>query len=697
MSLSANIALEQQNVSTLKGVGPSLAEKLAKLGIQTVADLLFYLPSRYEDRTRITPIRQLQAKQTAQIVGVVEYAQIQFGRRRSLIATVTDDSGSMQIRLFHFNKAMQQRYQQGGRARVYGEPRFGKHGLEMVHPELQWLNPGSDVPVAEALTPVYPVTEGLSQLSVRKLIQLALSRLMASPLPDLLPENLLQRYQLPDLNRALQIVHAPRAQDSASQLLLGEHPAIVRLALEELVATQLSFAAARAKLRGLQAQPIAREITLTKVLLHNLSFSLTGAQQRVLQEIRQDLQRPQPMMRLLQGDVGAGKTLVAAFTAITAIGAGFQVALMAPTELLAEQHYRNFQRWFSPLNIEVNFLAGKIKGKAREKVLAQIAAGEAALVVGTHALFQEGVAFNNLALVIIDEQHRFGVHQRLQLFEKGREQQAVPHQLVMTATPIPRTLAMTAFADLDISVIDELPPGRKPISTVVIPDSRRDEVIERVRDSAGQGKQVYWVCTLIEESEVMEANAAESTAEYLQQQLQGLRVGIVHGRMKPTDKQTVMDAFKQHELDVLVATTVIEVGVDVPNASLMIIENAERLGLSQLHQLRGRVGRGAEQSYCVLLYHGQLSQQARERLAIMRESNDGFVIAEKDMALRGPGELLGTRQTGAVAFRIADIARDQRWVPVAQQLARELTEHYPAQAKSLMQRWMSDKARYSRV
>ncbi len=702
---------ENLPLTRLTGVGPALAEKLDRLGLRTVADLLFHLPLRYEDRTRVTPIARLQSREPAQIEGEITGAEIAFGRRRSLLARLVDDSGEMELRFFHFNKAQQERLQVGGRARVYGEARFGRRGMEIVHPEIRWLKDGEVMPLGERLTPVYPVTEGLSQLTLRKLAQQALQLMSQHGVRDLLPPALLaahdlQHTQLPSLMQALRIVHQPPADADTEQLMNGEHPAIVRLVLEELIANQLTFLRLREKARAQQAPALPAEQTLTRQLLKALPFSLTNAQTRVLKDIRTDLQQPRPMLRLVQGDVGSGKTLVAAFAALNAIGAGNQVALMAPTELLAEQHLQNFSRWFGPLGIRCEFLAGRIKGKARTQTLDAIASGEAGFVVGTHALFQEGVAFHDLALVIIDEQHRFGVHQRLQLWEKGRDDvrsgkhngpPTLPHQLVMTATPIPRTLAMTAYADLDNSIIDELPPGRTPVTTVVLPDNRRDEVIDRVRRACAEGRQVYWVCTLIEESEQLQAQAAEATFDLLREQLAPLRIALVHGRLKPAEKQAVMQAFKQHETDLLVATTVIEVGVDVPNASLMIIENAERLGLSQLHQLRGRVGRGSAQSHCVLLYHGQLSLMAKERLAVMRDSNDGFVIAEKDMELRGPGELLGTRQTGIMAFKIADIARDQKRVALAQLIARDVLAQHPQQVAPLISRWLAGREGYGQV
>ncbi len=691
------LTLEEIPVSQLTGVGPALAQKLARLEIHSCADLLFHLPLRYEDRTHITAIAALQSRHTAQIEVEISGAEIQFGRRRSLVAYASDDSGDIVLRFFYFNKGQQERLRVGGRARLFGEVRYGRSGLEMVHPEIRWLSANDDAPLHNRLTPVYPITEGLNQISLRKLIAQVLQKLPQALLPDLLPMGHRAIAALPDLKTALSLLHAPPADVDTHALLNGEHPALQRLVVEELTATQLCFMQARKQARQYRAEPIAAESPLKTAFLQQLPFQLTAAQQRVVHEIAEDMTQTQAMLRLVQGDVGSGKTVVAALAAVTAVAAGKQVALMAPTELLAEQHFDNFMRWLSPLGINSVFLAGKTKGKTRAHALAMIGDGRAAVVIGTHALFQEDVQFSDLALVIIDEQHRFGVHQRLQLWEKGR-QHTMPHQLVMTATPIPRTLAMTAYADLDNSIIDELPPGRTPVTTVALPNTRRDEVIERVRAAITQGRQVYWVCTLIDESEQLQAQAAQAAFDLLQQQLQHARVAIVHGRLKAEQKQQLMSAFKRGDVDVLVATTVIEVGVDVPNASLMIIENAERLGLAQLHQLRGRVGRGSAQSHCVLMFQSPLSTFAKERLAVMRESNDGFVIAEKDLALRGPGELLGTRQTGVMAFRITDLARDQRLVPVAQQLAqRLLLDAAEQQSAALLRRWVNVRAHYVQV
>ncbi|MCC5854196.1 MAG: ATP-dependent DNA helicase RecG [Idiomarina sp.] len=683
-------------VTTLKGIGPKMAEKLLRLGLRTVQDVWFHLPSKYQDRTRITPIAAVRAGDYATVVAESLGATVQFGRRRSLLAKVRDGSGSLTVRLFQFSAAQQQQFAQGQQVHIYGEVRPGPTGPEMIHPECKVIPPDGMPTVPETLTPIYPTTEGVHQLTLRKLAEQALSYLNAHSVPELLPESL--RGGMPPLHEAIRSLHSPAATEDTALLLSGQHPAQRRLALEELLAHQLGMLQARTQAQQVKAQPIQSSNVLRQRLLAQLPFSPTAAQERVVAEVNADLAQPMPMLRLVQGDVGSGKTLVAALAALGAIEQGYQVALMAPTELLAEQHVKSFGMWLEPLGVRVGWLAGKLKGKARQETLAALKQGDIQFVVGTHALFQEQVVFHSLALVIIDEQHRFGVHQRLALREKGEQQGIHPHQLIMTATPIPRTLAMTAYADLATSIIDELPPGRTPVTTVAIPDTRRDQVIARVRDSVTQEKrQVYWVCTLIEESDVLQCQAAEDTAVLLQEALPELRIGLVHGRQKSAEKEAVMQAFKAAELDLLVATTVIEVGVDVPNASLMIIENPERLGLAQLHQLRGRVGRGAIASHCVLLYKSPLSRQASERLAVLRESNDGFVIAERDLELRGPGELLGARQTGLVQMKVADLARDADLLPMIQTLAQSIFRDYPDQTQALMRRWLPDGERYAQV
>jgi ATP-dependent DNA helicase RecG len=577
---------------------------------------------------------------------------------------------------------------------AYGEIKRGNHGAEIIHPEYRIQGETSEVELQESLTPVYPTTEGVRQATLRKLTDQALALLDTCAIAELLPPEL--SGGLMSLPQALHTLHRPPPDIQLADLELGKHPAQKRLILEELLAHNLSMLAVRAGAQSYQAQPLLPDDRLKNRFLAQLPFSPTGAQTRVVADIEADMQKDFPMMRLVQGDVGSGKTLVAALAALRAIAHGKQVALMAPTELLAEQHANNFRQWFEPLGLEVGWLAGKQKGKARIAQQEAIASGQVSMVVGTHAIFQEQVQFNGLALVIIDEQHRFGVHQRLALWEKGEEQGFHAHQLIMTATPIPRTLAMTAYADLDTSVIDELPPGRTPVTTVAIPDTRRADIIQRVKSAClEEGRQAYWVCTLIEESELLEAQAAEATWEELKTALPELKVALVHGRMKAQEKQAVMQAFKQGELQLLVATTVIEVGVDVPNASLMIIENPERLGLAQLHQLRGRVGRGAVASHCVLLYKTPLSKTAQTRLQVLRDSNDGFVIAQRDLEIRGPGELLGTRQTGSAEFKVADLLRDQAMIPDVQRVARHLHQHYPEHAQALIERWLPEKARYS--
>ena len=685
-------------VTALKGVGEALAIKLARLGIERISDLLFHLPLRYQDRTRLTPIGLLRAGHEAVVEGEVTASDIVKGRRRSLLIRLRDGSGILSLRFFHFSPAQQQQMRPGVTVRAFGEARAGATGLEIYHPEYR-LSGGSETPVEEYYTPIYPTTEGLHQTRLRALTQQALRLLEQAPetLPDVIPDALRQRFQLPGLHASLQLLHQPPPDVDLEQLAHGLHPATRRLALEELLAHQLSLREVRLRIQADGAPELPSGRSLQTRFLAQLPFALTGAQRRVLEEIALDLARPAPMLRLVQGDVGSGKTVVAAMAALSALAGNCQAAMMAPTEILAEQHYRAFKAWFEPLGIEVAWLAGKLKGKARLDAKAAIADGRARMVVGTHALFQGDVHFQCLGLAIIDEQHRFGVHQRLALREKGEAGGLTPHQLIMTATPIPRTLAMSAYADLDVSVIDELPPGRTPVKTVVVSDERRPEVVERIRNACSDGRQAYWVCTLIEESEVLQCQAAEVTREELTQALPELAVGLMHGRMKAAEKAEVMDAFKTGELDLLVATTVIEVGVDVPNASLMIIENPERLGLSQLHQLRGRVGRGSTESFCVLLYHPPLSKSSRERLGVMRETTDGFRIAEKDLEIRGPGEVLGTRQTGLAQMKIADLERDADQLERVTALAQALQGNAEVTAV-LVRRWLGEAAgRYGQV
>ena len=686
-------------VTALRGVGPKGAERLAKLGVHSVQDVLFHLPFRYQDRTKIVPVGSLRPGDQAVIDVTVDHADIRFGKRRSLLVQVSDGTGSMILRFFHFTAAQKSALGCGVRLRCFGEVRNGPQHYELVHPEYQRVADDESIAVEQALTPIYPTTEGFHQLSWRDLIAQALLRLgKEGALDELLPSGLLSSFDLPTLSDAIRLLHRP-PPELAKELMSEEgHPAQHRLAFEELLAHQLSMRLMRDAHRQHTAPVFDSTIfELPKVqqLLGALVFELTCAQRRVISEIAKDTEQPYPMLRLVQGDVGSGKTIVAAIAALQAIEAGYQVALMAPTEILAEQHRVNFENWFSALGIEVGWLSGRLKGKKREAMMQQVSQGELSMVVGTHALFQESVEFANLGLVIVDEQHRFGVHQRLALRSKGKS--VTPHQLIMTATPIPRTLAMTAYADLDLSVIDELPPGRKPIKTVLVSEQRQAEVIERVRLACESGRQAYWVCTLIEESELLQAQAAEQTAEMLTEALAPLKVGLVHGRMKAPEKAEVMQMFKLGELHLLVATTVIEVGVDVPNASLMVMANAERLGLSQLHQLRGRVGRGAQDSYCVLLYHPPLGAVARERLEIMRQTNDGFVIAQKDLEIRGPGEVLGTRQTGEVQFRLADLMRDQHWIEPVQKAADQLIAEKSEHIQPLIHRWIGEKQNYSAV
>jgi ATP-dependent DNA helicase RecG len=681
-------------VTRLSGVGPALAERLERLGVHTVQDLLLLLPTRYEDRTRVVPIGALQAGQRAVIEGEVLLAETVRRRRPMLVVAFGDATGMLTLRFFHFTARQQQALARGVRLQCFGEARPGQRGLEMVHPEFKRIEAGASAE-AETLTPIYPGTEGLTQGRTRQLVRLARQALGGAP-PELLPPGALASRGLPSLREALETVHGPPRDADLAALESGQHPARRRLALEELLAHQLAMRALRHQARRKQAWPLAGG-PLVQRFVAALPFRLTGAQQRVIAEVRADLERPTPMMRLVQGDVGSGKTVIAAVAAVQAVASGAQAAIMAPTELLGEQHHLNFRNWLEPLGLNICWLAGSQSAADRREALRRLASGEGHLAIGTHALFQEGVTFARLALAIIDEQHRFGVHQRLALTDKGAAEGRRPHQLVMTATPIPRTLAMATYADLDTSVIDELPPGRGEVRTVAMPESRRADVVARIREACGAGRQAYWVCPLIEESDQLQAQAAEATASVLRETLPELSIGLIHGRLRPTDKERIMRAFKAGEIHLLVATTVIEVGVDVPRASLMIIENAERMGLAQLHQLRGRVGRGEDDATCLLLYRPPLSATATTRLAAMRDSNDGFEIARTDLELRGPGEVLGIRQTGLLGLKVADLVRDQQLMPLVRELADQMLTRHPESVAALTRRWIGTATRYGQV
>ncbi len=682
----------------LRGVGPRLESSLNHLGIRRAQDLLFHLPFRYEDRTRLHPIGALYPGARVLIQGEVEHSAIVRGRRAMLVVVISDGTGRMTLRFFHFRAAQKNQFSRGTRVRCYGEVRAGYQGLEMVHPSYKRLLSEADEAVSDRLTPVYPSVEGLGQATWIKLSDqvLALLKNGRLELEELLPDDLRGDLRIPSLEDALSYIHRPPVGADVAALVERRHPAQQRLALEELLAHNLSMQQLHRRQRAFRAPALVEVSKLEQQFIDALPFRLTGAQVRVIAEIQDELSRAHPMQRLLQGDVGSGKTVVAAMAAFRAMGSGYQAAIMAPTELLAEQHLRSFRDWLSPMGIEPVWLSSKVTGKARQAALEVIAAG-APLVIGTHALMQEGVRFGRLGLAVVDEQHRFGVHQRLALLDKAGAESLHAHQLIMTATPIPRTLAMTAYAGLETSVIDELPPGRKPVTTAVVSNERRAEVISRVAAACSAGRQAYWVCTLIEESDAVQAQAAEDVAAELKTSLSDIEVGLVHGRMKPAEKQAVMDRFKQGRIQLLVATTVIEVGVDVPNASLMIIENAERLGLAQLHQLRGRVGRGEEQASCVLLYSPPIGPLAKERLNILRETSDGFRIAEKDLELRGPGEVLGTRQTGMLQFRVADLARDQALLDSIPSVAEKLLLKNPERVDKLIRRWIGDAARFAGV
>jgi ATP-dependent DNA helicase RecG len=680
----------------MRGVGPALAEKLSKLGVTQVQDLLFVLPSRYEDRTQVSEIGVVRHGTRVVVEGEIQLTEVAYRRRRQLLCRITDGTGSLTLRFFYFSGAQQANLARGTRIRCFGEVRRGPLGLEIVHPEYRRIG-AEAAPLEEVLTPIYPTTEGVPQARLRSLIDIALRETESSGIRDWIPPVMLADLELPSLLDALTMMHRPPRDAHLGELLSGHHPAQRRLAFEELLAHQLSLRLLRQEIKSDPAWSLDDASGLEGRFLASLPFKLTAAQTRALAEVDLDLTEDRPMVRLVQGDVGCGKTVVAAAAAARAVGGGLQAALMAPTELLAEQHARNFERWFRPLEIPVALITGSLPARTRRSALEAVASGDIKLVVGTHALFQESMEFEKLGLVIVDEQHRFGVHQRLSLRDKGARGGKLPHQLIMTATPIPRTLAMTAYADLDVSVIDELPPGRTPVKTVVLPETRRDEIVQRIHKAVLEGRQAYWVCPLIEESEELRYQAAEETAAALAAALPEVRVGLVHGRMPPREKERGMYAFKEGKIGLLVATTVIEVGVDVPNATLMVIENAERMGLAQLHQLRGRVGRGAHESHCVLLYGGKLSEMARARLAAIRETNDGFVIARRDLELRGPGEMLGTRQTGLAEMRVADLMRDSDLLPDVQAAAETLLRQSPDAVRALTRRWVGSGERYGRI
>lgn len=684
-------------LTVFKGVGPALAKKLEKLHLFRVEDVLFLLPLRYEDRTQLVKIGALVAGSRCLVSGEVLLSEIVYRGRRNLLVRISDGSGQLTLRFFHFSRQQHVQFQAGHRVTCFGEVRRGAGGYEMIHPEYRILREDQDAVLSDSLTAIYPATEGVQQGRLRSLTDQALQMMQEAPPAELLPADITKKLGMPTLAEAIAFLHRPPPDADIKQLLDGKHPCQQRLAFEELLAHYLSLRNMRALAESEDAIALIDGNEDVSGFIAGLPFVLTGAQKRVVDDISSDLAQPHPMMRLIQGDVGSGKTVVAAIACIKAIACGVQTAIMAPTEILAEQHWRNFSDWLRPFGIEPAWLSGSQRAAARRESLAAIADGHAQVIVGTHALFQEGVEFKRLALVIIDEQHRFGVHQRMALRDKGVSADGHPHQLVMTATPIPRTLAMAAYADLDTSVIDEMPPGRQPVATIAVPESRRAEVIARVESACEAGHQAYWVCPLIEESEVLDYQAAEASYQVLTEALPDIRIGLVHGRMRPAEKERGMKAFKEGLIQLLVATTVIEVGVDVPGASLMIIENAERMGLSQMHQLRGRVGRGSAQSHCVLLYKSPLGRIAKERLTVLRDTNDGFVVAQRDLELRGPGELLGTRQTGLPDYRIANLVRDAELMPQVQVTAESLRKTSEHRAAAIVRRWLGDAGRYGKV
>lgn len=691
-----NEAIVSLPVTVIRGVGEQVASKLSRLGIHTVQDLLFHLPMRYQDRTQVTALGALRVGMEVLVMGRVELTEIVYGRRRSLLSRISDGTGALTIRLFHFSTRQQANLKRGRWVWCFGQVRRGPGTLEIVHPEYRVSDEQPRIAEADGLTPIYPTTEGVGQATIRRIIQHALVGYLAR-VGELLPESVLERLGYPTLQEALAYVHRPPVSVDLERLRTGLDPSQQRLAFEELLAHHLSLRLIRRRRQTERAPRLRARRGIVNEFWGQLEFTPTGAQLRVSEEILRHLERAEPMLRLMQGDVGSGKTVVAAAVAVHAAESGFQTAVMAPTELLAEQHFRNFHKWLEPLDLGVGWMSGRTTAGERRTLQKRLTQGDLMIIVGTHALFQSDLVFDRLGLIIVDEQHRFGVDQRLALRDKGKRRAHTPHQLIMTATPIPRTLAMTFYADLDVSSLDELPPGRQPVETVVVPDSRRKDVVQRVHHACRRGSQAYWVCPLIDESETLEVQAATDTEIQLSNALPELNIGMVHGRMRARDKDVVMERFRIGEIDLLVATTVIEVGVDVPNASLMIIENAERLGLAQLHQLRGRVGRGNQQACCVLMYRPPLSQHARIRLSTLRGTTDGFDIAQQDLELRGPGELLGTRQTGLQDLRVADLARDRSLLPRIEEIGRLLLQNYPERATAVVQRWVGRAQEYGSV
>lgn len=692
---ATHIPLNAMPTTVLHGVGARFAQTLEKLAIRSVQDLLFHLPYRYIDRSRVRSIASLRMNDMALVHARVLEAKIIMGRRRSLMIKVEDASGSLSLRFFHFNAAQKNAFEAGRKLSIFGEARIGASGLEFYHPETQFLDDtAKEIEPELTLTPIYHLTDGLTQPRIRGLATQAIVLLEQHSPEEWLPASINQQFGVDSLAHALKTLHFPPADADQASLLIGKHPYQQRLAFEELLAHFFARQSLRQAARAHPSPAIPPATKLLERFLDALPFAPTGAQARVFSEIQHDIQACKPMLRMVQGDVGSGKTLVAALAALNTIGAQRQVALVAPTEILAEQHYKNFCQWLEPLNIRVAWLVGKLSPKAKAQTCEKLLNHECDIVIGTHALFEDKVQFASLGLVIIDEQHRFGVSQRLSMRQKSTDD-SVPHQLVMTATPIPRTLAMTHYSELDFSIIDELPPGRTPVNTAAIRQDRKEDVISRIRVACSEGRQCYWVCPLIEESETLSIANAEETYATLQEHLPELSVLLIHGRLKAQEKEQLMAQFKQGEAHILVATTVIEVGVDVPNASVMVIENPERLGLAQLHQLRGRVGRGIAASHCILLYGEKLSRQGRERLQILRETNDGFLIAEKDLKMRGPGEFLGTRQAGDMLYRLADHQRDQHLFEQVQILGLEMLSKDPLAAEALVQRWIGDKKDYA--